>query len=238
MMIPYSLIRTNMKTPLALILFVLLVYPVCHAQQLPEGYILQYQQNFSGSKSLADFWVLNPASWGIFKSGGNFYLHFTGLPNHPSSSSLPENLAVLNNHIFGDFILEADVMPEFDTSGFGEICLFLGFKDQTRYYYIQLANQCDSVNHGIYVVKNSVSKRLTGTDALPVTWKADQWQKIRLERNIVKRTIAVFIGDTPQPVLQTKDYELVMGSVGFGSANGPGNIDNIKIWAPTVISSE
>lgn len=219
---------------LSLILFVLSV----SAQQLPEGYILQYQQSFSGSISLSDFRVENPEAWGIFSTGGNFYLHFKGLPHQGPPSRLPENITVLNNHIFGDFILEAQVMPEIDSGGLGEICLFVGVKDLSNYYCIQLANRCDSLHHGIYVVKKSVIRRLTGAESAPVAWESGKWQRIRVERNIVKRTILVYVGDARQPVLQCKDYELVMGSVGFGSFAGSGKIDNIRIWAPTVIRDE
>jgi hypothetical protein len=129
-------------------------------------------------------------------------------------------------------------MPEADTNGFRETCLFLGMKDLTKYYYIQLANRCDSVNHGIYVVKNSIASRLTGASERPVSWKNNKWHKIRMERNIVKRTIRVFVDDMTKPVMQIKDYELVMGMVGFGSFSSPVRFDNIKIWAPTVISNE
>jgi hypothetical protein len=227
-----------MKKCLLLILAILLVSLSGHAQQLPEGYILQYQQSFSGSNSLSDFWVENQQAWGIFNTGGNFYLHVKGLPHQGPPSRLPNNIAVLNNNVFGDFILEADVMPEADSNGFGEISLFLGLKDLSNYYCIQLANQCDSVHHGIFVVKKSMIRRLTGTDVTPVAWEPGKWQRIRVVRNIVKRTILVYAGEAKQPVLLSKDYELVMGSVGFGSFNGSGRIDNIKIWAPTVIRDE
>jgi hypothetical protein len=145
---------------------------------------------------------------------------------------------MLNNHVFGDFILEASVMPEPDSNGLSEICFFLGMKDRSRYYYIQLASRCDSLYHGIFLVKDSVVKRLTGLDARPQNWEPDKWKKIRLERNIVKRSILVYVGDSRQPVLQSRDYELVMGSVGFGSVRSAGRIDNIRIWAPTVIRDE
>jgi hypothetical protein len=227
-----------MKRYFVLILSLILFVPSGSTQLLPEGYILQYQQSFSGSISLSDFWVANPEAWGIFNAGGNFYLHFKGFPHQGPPSRLPENITVLNNHIFGDFILEAQVMPEIDSNGYGEICLFVGLKDLSNYYCIQLANRCDSLYHGIYVVKKSVIRRLTGADAAPVAWESGKWQRIRVERNIVKRTILVYVGDARQPVLQCKDYELVMGSVGFGSFSGSGRIDNIKIWAPTVIRDE
>jgi len=217
------------------IFFLALTANICPAQQLPEGYILQYQQSFSGSKSLADFNVGNPESWGIFKDANNFYLHFAGLPS-TGDSPLPGNMAILNDRIFGDFILEANVMPETDTLGFGEVCIFLGVKDRSQFYCVQLANRCDSIHHGIFVVKSAQPRRLTPVNDQPVIWKTNKWYKIRLERDIVRRTIMVFLGDMKHPVLQVKDYELIMGSVGFGSFIGAGRIDNIRIWAPTVIT--
>jgi hypothetical protein len=71
-----------------------------------------------------------------------------------------------------------------------------------------------------------------------VNWKVNKWQKLRLERNIVRRSILVFVDDMLHPVLQVKDYELVMGQVGLGSVSTPARFDNIKIWAPTVIPNE
>src|SRR5512145_3329463 len=79
-----------------------------YTQNVPEGYLLQYQQNFSAGKALSDFTVENPDRWGIFKGNNNFYLQCS-----PADSQMlfPSNVAVLSNHIFGDFILEVDIMP-------------------------------------------------------------------------------------------------------------------------------
>jgi hypothetical protein len=220
------------------VLLMALSYQNSFAQKIPDGYILQYQQDFNNGKSLTDFVFENPASWGVFNVGGNFYLQCTGTPDSTLVTTLPANIAILNNKIFGDFILEANVMPGANSSEFGETCLFFGIKDLTRYYYVQLASLCDSVSHGIYLVKNSNSKRLTGNTEQPVKWTANKWHKIRLERNIVKRTMLVFVDDMAHPSMQIKDYELVMGMVGFGSVSSPGRFDNIRIWAPTVISNQ
>jgi hypothetical protein len=221
--------------PIALLAVFINVLPV-HSQPLPEGYILQYRQDFSGAKSLADFQTGEPGIWGIYNAQGNYYLHVNRSSINPSS--VPYNLAVLNNRIFGDFILEVDVMPLPDTGGFSEICLFIGLKNREQYYCIQLANRCDSIHHGIFLLKNGTLKRLTSLDATPVQWKPGHWQTVRVQRDIVRRTILVYLGDNRQPVLQVKDFELVMGSLGFGSFSGAGQFDNIMIWAPTVIRDE
>ncbi len=233
-----NLMHILMKKYIPFIILSIIIVPSSLAQKFPGGYILQYQQTFNDTKSLADFRVGNPELWGIHKTGSNFYLQFEGPAGSGVRTSLPQNLAILNKRIFGDFVLEADVMPRLDTLDFGEICLFLGIRDQNRYYCIQLASRCDSLTHGIYMVKDSIMKKLTPSDVLPVTWKKDKWLKVRLERDIVKRTILVYAGDMDKPLLQAKDFELIMGSIGFGSFAGAGQIDNIRIWAPTVISEE
>jgi hypothetical protein len=216
----------------------LLTGVLCPAQRLPEGYILQYQQNFSNNKSLLGFRFNRTNTWGLFNLKGDFFLQASEIQGTGPSTSLPQNLAVLNNRIFGDFILEANVMPVYDSTGSGELCLFLGLKDLTRYYCVQLADKCDSVHHGIFVMKNSVITKLTQAGETPVKWKQNAWQKVRLERNIVQRTIRVYLDDMNKPVLLTKDYELVMGYIGFGSWNCQVRFDNIRIWAPTVIPEE
>lgn len=227
-----------MKSFSSLALLITLFYQVSLSQKLPEGYILQYQQGFNGGHALSDFMFDHPASWGIFSVSGNYYLQCTGATDSTAKTTLPANIAILKNKIFGDFILEVNVMPEADSNGFRETCLFLGMKDQTMYYYIQLASRCDSGNHGIFMVKDSIVSRLTGASEQPVTWKDTRWHKLRLERNIVKRTILIFVDDMTHPAMQIKDYELVMGMVGFGSFSSPVRFDNLKIWAPTVISNE
>lgn len=221
--------------------FALLTFFLCEftiAQKLPEGYILQYKQDFNNGKSLSDFSFDHPSHWGIFSGKGNYFLQCTGSSDSLTKPGLPSVTALLNNKVFGDFILEADVMPVIDSNGFGEICLFLGFKDDSKFYYVQLANKSDSNRHGIFVVKNSVPKKLTETFPETITWKEKKWHHVRLERDIVKRTITVFLDDMTHPVFHVKDYELVMGLVGVGSFGSPCRFDNLQVWSQTVITEE
>ncbi len=201
-----------------------------HAQ-IPEGYLLQYQQNFNDNKALTEFTFHNTPAWGIFKVGNSFLLQ--GISENVTNGYI-QSSAILNNKIFGDFILEADIMTVADSSGIAEVGLFLGYKDSTRFYYIQLANRCDSINHGIFLMKNGVMNRLTECAYPSVHIQDKKWHKIRLERDIVRRTIRVFLDKASEPVLSVKDYEIVMGSVGFGNMSGSIRVDNIKIWSQTV----
>ena len=227
-----------MKVFTLMILFAAFLLPGSFSQQIPEGYILQYQQNFSAGKSLGDFQFTTLRQWGLHAIKGNYYLQLSDENPADGMPSPPQNLAVLKNHIFGDFILEADIMPYADLTGFKEACLFLGLKDTGEYYYIHLTADIDSIRSGIYVLKNASVKKLTEIDIPSLAWKEDKWHKVRIERNIISRTIRVFVDNMTMPLMYIKDYELVMGSIGFGSAKCGVRFDNIRVWAPTVISEE
>lgn len=202
------------------------------AQQLPVGYILQYRQNFNNQKSLADFRFTPPGAWTSVNNKGNYVLQCEPAAN---GTALPGFAAVLSNKVFGDFILEAGFRLEPDSSGKRDVCIMLGMKDTTRYYCVILTNGTGNNLHGAYLVKDSQISQLDGLVVKPLDLPANKWHNIRLERNIVKRTIVVFVNDMKQPVMRIKDYELVMGMIGFGSFSGGVQFDNLSIWAPTMI---
>jgi hypothetical protein len=221
--------------------FLLMLFFVINgnAQTLPAGYILQYGQNFTAGKSIGDFWYTRPLEWSLAKVQNNFFLQLKNdvVADDSLHSTLPSNRCILKNSIYGDFILEMDVYPHASVD-VSDVCFFLGLKDSTRYYYILLATSNADDRQGIYLVKNSVCSKLperisTGRALLP-----DTWQKIRVERNITRRTIRVFAGEMTEPVLEIQNYELVMGRIGFGTLHSAASFDNLSVWAPTVIPEE
>jgi hypothetical protein len=209
-----------------------------NAQTLPDGYILQYGQNFTGNKSISDFWFSHQPEWSISKVQDNFFLQL-GKAAAPDSqvADLPSNRCILKNSIYGDFILEVDVNPDGSQSS-PDICLFLGLKDSTRYYFILLSTSPANDMQGIYLVKNSVRTKLPERISSARALIPNTWQKIRVERNITRRTIRVYAGEMSEPLLEIQNYELVMGRIGFGSLNGGAAFDNLSVWAPTVIPEE
>jgi hypothetical protein len=225
-----------MKSILFWIFSTFLFVPYVISQTIPEGYILQYGQKFEGKKGLGDFRFSNPSQWELIKLQSNYFLLFNQQNgSSPQTVYLPPNKAILKDRIFGDFILEADVLPGDNEVTTGEFCLFLGMKDSTKYYFILLSTDPGNEIQGIYLVKNSICTKLPLKTYSSRPLVLNAWQKIRVERNIVKRTIRVFAGDMEKPLLEVKDYELVMGSLGFGSLNSQACIDNLSVWAPTMI---
>jgi hypothetical protein len=218
-----------------------MMFPVLfngYSQTLPDGYILQYGQNFTSSKSIGDFWFTHQAEWSISKVQNNSFLQLSNRATPDSlATRLPSNRCILKNSIYGDFTLEVDVNPNAVQSS-SEICLFLGLKDSTRYYFVLLSTSPANDRQGIYLVKNSVFTKLPERISSARALIPNTWQKIRVERNITRRTIRVYSGDMSAPLLEIQNYELVMGRIGFGSLNSAAAFDNLSVWAPTVIPEE
>lgn len=227
---------TRMTKKLLSLFIFLLSFESINAQQIPEGYILQYEQNFSAARALNDFRFSNPHSWGIFRNNNNFFLQFRGDTLAQPFISSPGIICVLNNLMFGDFIMEVDLMPLKSTSRMNEVCIFLAIKDTLKYYYIQLSNQAVENSNGIFLVNNAPFRPVTAKVSATLEWTENKWHKVRIVRSIIDRSIKVYTGNMTSPLMETRDNELVAGYVGFGSFAGAGCIDNLRIWAPAVIN--
>ena len=208
---------------------------ITHSQNIPEGYILQYEQNFSKKNACNDFVFSSPESWSISSEKGNCFLSFADTDNYDPPFSSPRIIAVFGNLIFGDFILEADLMQTDKNQNGAGLCIFYGIKDSVRYYFANLGNN-DSIIQNLYLVNNNPAVAINTDLVRGISWGEQKWHKIRIERNIITRSTKVYFDNMQKPVLKAVDWTLVMGYIGFGSYNNSGRIDNIKIWSQTSIS--
>jgi len=220
-----------------LILLQFLAY-AAKAQNVPEGYILQYEQNFSNSRALGDFRFSRPQSWSIVRAGNNYYLQYSSDSGYVPDVPSPENIGILSPFIFGDFIMELDVMPLSSGNGLKEICILSVVRDSLQYYYMQLANVTDSLSNGIFLVNRTTCSKISVSEPEPFAFTENKWNHVRIERDIVRRTFKVYWQNMPEPVMESRDFELVMGYIGFGGYAGSGGFDNIRIWAPTSIPED
>ena len=208
------------------------------SQSLPDGYILLYHQNFSTDTAIKDFRFSNPGSWKINKIKENRFLEFTDQTQYVPGFRSPTIMGIIAHHIFGDFLLEADIMQTGREYERRDMCIFFSVKDSTYFYYIHLASQANDSSHGIFLVKNAPRYKVSDWQTSGVSWGNEKWHRVRVERSIVNRMVTVYFNDMKKPVMTTKNPELVMGYLGFGSFDDSGRIDNIKIWAPTSIPEE
>ena len=201
---------------------------------LPRGYKLLYEQNFEDSAALLDFALTDPKAWKISKEGGHSALELAAQSNYKPVVRSPVNIALLSNKLFGDFILEADLVQSGKEYGHRDMCLFFGFQNPTNFYYVHIATAADDHAHNIFLVKNAPRTKIAKETTKGVNWGLGIWHKVRLERRISDGMIKVYFDDMTLPIMFASDHSFGAGYVGFGSFDDTGKIDNVKIWGPAL----
>lgn len=197
---------------------------------VPDGYRLVYEQHFDAPGSLAGFAMSDPGAWQHAADGSSFTLELARQSAYQPAVRSPFNIALIRDRVFGDFILEADLIQTGKEYGHRDMCLFFGFQDPAHFYYAHLATQTDDHAHNIFIVNDAPRRKISTTTTSGVNWGLNIWHRVRLERR--GSDIRVFFDDLSQPVMTADDAMFGAGWVGFGSFDDTGKVDNIRIWAP------
>lgn len=204
------------------------------AQILPEGYILQYQQNFVQPKMPEEFRFSNPGLFNIKLEKGSGFLRMSPTPKTDSFIVQQNDMFLIGHKIFGDFILEANVMNE---SGENEPCLqfYFGIKDSLNYYCLKISPHTLHRDTILVAVLKGRQNKISTSGKHPIAWLPGKWYKIRIERDIVTTTLKVYFDNMKSPSIEMTDRTFIMGYVGFGPGLTTSGIRNIKIWSQTSI---
>lgn len=223
------------KTFFSILFTTFTFYLEIHGQSLPVYYQKYYEQDFRNSASVNDFVFSDPKAWTIKRTSGGNQLALIGKSNYQPAFRSPHSLAILSGFVWGDFVLQADVRQTTAEYGHRDVCFVWGMRDSAHFYYVHMASQTDEHAHGIFLVNGTDRVKIGQPGSSGVAWDALPWHRIRIERSIVKCLTRVYINDMRTPVFETSDPVFRMGYIGFGSFDDTMEIDNITIWAPTVI---
>lgn len=212
----------------------LLTATLAAAADLPVGYKLLYEQDFSTPAALHDFVFTDPKGWRHSTTNGQGALELFAQNNYKPQHRSPVNIALLADKVFGDFILEVELLSTVKPYGHQDMCLFFGFQAPTKYYYNHLAVAADANAHNIFLVNEAPRKSFAKETTKGITWGQGVWHKIRLERNTADGSIRTYFDDFTKPLMSAEDKTFTRGHIGFGSFDDLGKITNIKIWGPTV----
>ncbi len=202
---------------------------------VPEGFSLEYAQNFYQPDSIDDFAFSSPGDWKRVKVGDRFALE-QGQggdqyePPHPS----PHHIGLIRHLKFGSFILDFYVDYIGRTYGHADTCVFFNFADPANFYYAHIGADRDAKSHQIHIVDDSPRTPITKNPDREVNhdWDARTWHHIRLIRNARKGQIALFVNDMSEPDMLASDTTHQLGYIGFGSFDDKVRLTNIRIWAP------
>jgi hypothetical protein len=201
---------------------------------IPKGYKLLYEQTFESPESLKDFVMTDAKAWKYSKEEKGGALELAAQSDYKPEVRSPVNIALIKDKVFGDFILEADLIQTGKEYGHRDMCLFFGFQNPKQFYYTHIATKADPNAHNVFIVNNEPRKNFAKTTTTGVNWGLNIWHKVRLERKVADGTIKVYFDDMTIPIMVAEDKTFGPGFVGFGSFDDTGKVDNVKIWGPKV----
>lgn len=196
---------------------------------LPAGYKLVYSNDFDKADSLTDFQYSDPNAWRFSKEGnktGALELH--GKSKYKTKVRSPFNLAMIGDKQFGSFVLEADMQQTGREYGHRDMCVFFGFVDVDKYYYIHMASTPDPHAHNVFIVNEKPRKAIAEIPEKGVDWGQEKWHRVRIERDIEAGDIKLYFDG--KLIHHTKDTTFKHGHIGFGSFDDTGKVDNVRIW--------
>ncbi len=201
--------------------------------KVPDGYRLVYDQRFVDAGALGDFRFTDPSAWRLANSNQVTALELVKQSKYSPAVRSPVNIALITDRVFGDFVLEVDLIQTGREYGHRDMCLFFGFQSPTNFYYAHIATAADKNAHNIFIVNNAPRTNIARETTKGVNWGLGVWHKVRLERNVAAGTIKVYFDDLTKPIMIAEDKTLGAGQIGFGSFDDTGMVDNIRIWAPS-----
>ncbi|MGE3311195.1 MAG: hypothetical protein AB7O66_14600 [Limisphaerales bacterium] len=202
------------------------------AQGIPAGFRLVLEQHFDDAGALDRFAFTDPAAWKWAADDQGFALELTTQSKYAPPVRSPVNIALIGDRIFGDFILEVDLIQTGEEYGHRDMCLFFGMQDPTHFYYVHMATKADDHAHNVFIVKGVPRTKIGKETTQGVNWGLGIWHTVRLERRVADGTIRVYFDDPTKPVMIAVDKTFGAGWIGFGSFDDTGKVDNIRIWAP------
>jgi hypothetical protein len=202
------------------------------AAELPSGYRLLYEQSFDKPASIERFQFSDAKAWQHAADPKGGALELAKQSDYKPAVRSPVNIALIKEKVFGDFILEADLVQTGREYGHRDMCIYFGFQKPSQFYYVHMATKADPNAHNIFLVNDKPRTNIAEKTTTGVNWGLDIWHKVRLERKLSDGSIKVFFDDMITPIMVTHDKTFGEGFIGFGSFDDTGKIDNIRIWGP------
>lgn len=211
------------------------VLPGCNSTvgtSLPKGYKQVYSESFEQPAALAQFSFTEPAAFQYAAEaspGGSLELLRPAKYEPPVRS--PFSIALIKGKQFGSFVLEADIMQTGREYGHQDMCFIFGFQDPSHFYYSHISRAMDDHANQVFIVNGSPRTKISTRTNTGNNWQNGSWHKLRIERRLENGLIRIFFDDMQTPIMEATDTTFGVGSIGFGSFDDTGKIDNIRIWS-------
>lgn len=201
-------------------------------RHVPAGFSLQWQPNFDDDGILQQLEFTDAKAWRRNQHEGRAALELVGGSRYTSKVRSPSSIALLTTRRFGDFVLEAELLQTGRDYGHRDLCLFFGFQDPGRYYYVHFASKTDPEANQIFIVNEKPFTKISTRTTAGSHWGQNQWHRVRVQR--IGSKISVWFDDMTTPAMLAEDASFGAGYLGFGSFNDSGMFAQVRVWAPAV----
>lgn len=183
----------------------------------------------------ADHWQpTDPNAWRIVETDhGKVYNQFARSKYDPPFRS-PFNISLLKDVVVGDFVMTAKVQTTNIKAGAHlDMCLFWGYQNPSRFYYVHLGRKPDPHSSQIMIVNDAPRKMITENKSPGVPWD-EKWHNVKVVRRTSDGKIEVYFDDMKKPIMTATDKTFLWGQVGLGSFDDHGNWDDFKLYGVKV----
>lgn len=194
----------------------------------PEaGYELAYSDTFD--KGTDHFEFTDAKAWKVAEDGSNKVLSLCGESGYEPKVRSPKCIARLKDFAGEDVIIDVKVRQTGREYGHRDACIFFGYTDPSKFYYVHLATTADDHANSIFLVNDaprvSIAKERTkGTD-----WSTG-FHHLRVKREGSTGKIEVYFDDMKTPVMRAEDKSFTKGAIGLGSFDDTADFDDLAVY--------
>ena len=206
-------------------------------ENIPDGYTLVYEQDFSAENVLDEFEFSDPKTWRKGEEDGEHFLElFKGVGRYRPEVRSPRSIALCKNLEVSDFILEIDVESTDILNGaHRDACFFFNAVDPSHFYYVHIASKADPNAHNIFLVNGVPRTNIAEETTEGVKWGIGIRHRVRIERSCEDGKIRVFYDDMSAPIMETTDKHFGLGRIGFGSFDNTNRFYQLHLYAPEAV---
>ncbi len=185
-----------------------------------------FEDDFEAS---LDRWVPTDAdAWRIDATDDGHVLTLHRQSKYKPPHRSPVNIALIGDLVVSDFILDVDVRTTTRDYGHRDMCLFFGYQDPGKFYYVHLGQKADDHANQIFIVNEAPRTKISTKTSSGTPWD-DRWHHVRIVRRAGAGTIEIFFDDMESPVMTAENTVFTSGHIGLGSFDDTGQWDNLRI---------
>lgn len=196
------------------------------------GLPLVFEDDFESGQ--ADRWQpTDPKAWKIEELDGNHVYAQFGASKYEPKVRSPRNISWVRDLSVSDFVLEARMQQMGKEYGHRDMCIFFGRQDAEHFYYVHIATKADAHANSIFIVNGEPRVSIAEERTKGTNW-GKKPHTVRVVRKVDDGTIKVFFDDMTEPIMIAHDKTFKSGTIGFGSFDDTGRIDDVRLWGKKI----